>query len=739
MKKLLIIALIFVGLPVWGQTLNFRWKSGYTINGNDTTLTDSITGGASSFILRNIDFPLTYITDSNFIPVNNRTSIELPNGDSLNLMTFGVYKRNYNYDSLYFFQIYETQTKADSTLLRPMRIGNISGFSSEADKDSEFNVIPYSDTWLDVPNEYGSITAAHTAASSGDTIIWRTGTQGFYTFTKSHTLAASGDCNFSGGGSITTTSSLTYRQSGVFATRTETANLYTLQGTGNDIEIANCWFDSPQNALSNNVTYTNCHFNGRIDLSVNPIIQDCYFTPSHITWLRSGVNAKFYRSEINGASGSRNTTTLGADPIVRYRGCNIYDGFFTSSVRDLVLDIIKCNYIGTTSTFRFMSLNGETINIDSSNFETGEMFTQDCETSLRNTTFDNMYLFQNSVLSTFSNFTMTECIYNNDLTSTISLFNTIPTINSNEFICSGRFQISFTNTAINPNEIEVNNNSFKWSYSGTPENLLYIDTDSSTAFAKANVTRNEFFLSHYYGNDTAHHTYLNFNTPSYFAYNYVHGAIIGNVVKNTDYITNDVENVIFANIFSECETPIFFRSSRKSQAYNNTIYNDTIQLSNAFSIDDNGGNRNSDSCIIKNNIIRDNNGNYLSFGSTADTVGIQTSNNIVYNANVKIVGSTLGFTTWQSLGYDANSYNTDPNFKSSTELWPVYPSDAIGNGQTLGTPYNIGLDITSSWPDDVLLRKQTTPPTIGSYVIKKPSLIQYNNNIIQFNNKLITF
>lgn len=76
---------------------------------------------------------------------------------------------------------------------------------------------------------------------------------------------------------------------------------------------------------------------------------------------------------------------------------------------------------------------------------------------------------------------------------------------------------------------------------------------------------------------------------------------------------------------------------------------------------------------------------------------------------MKLFGTAYNFSGWKTAsGQDANSQNADPQFMnaSATQFWLQSGSPAIDAGTNLGSPYNIALLPSSSWPNSVLTGDQ---------------------------------
>lgn len=685
----------------------------------DTLLLDSATfsGGYS---LHNIDFDLSYLSDSNFIPLKTNTSIMLSNSDSLNVLQFSPFHRNYNYDSVIFFQIYAIDTNADGSLNHPMRIGNISEYDSKIDRDGEFNVIPYSNSWRDVPNQSGSLTAAQAAISANDTIIIRTGNYAGYTLNKSHVVAGCGDVVFSETFIGTGAAGIDYKISGIYGYRSSSAaNLFGFQSAGGSMLMNNVYADGgfdANNLTGYNVTANNSHFNGDLDLFYNCQINDCYMDSTYRISSRGDTYITFNRSFLPGYRNTNRITAIAANGKLTFNYCELKNGLFTSGAQSYEVGINNCDISVDDITHNFINVNQTGISIANTNIDGGKIDCASSNVSISNSTLNNFTFNQQSVNSNI----YLAYILNNTITATDSTLwafvNSSPNITGNSITTDQKLLFNLSNADNNDSTFYFRNNDVNWSYAGDSREFISLNTDTDKTFNEAIVTGNDFKLERYYGTESGHELYKDINTPSYFAYNKVNGATKPITIQN--HSANVVSNEIIYNIFFDCETPITLNSSPNSNIYNNYITNTGLwDLSTVVYLDDNSGlHSNSDSCSFINNLINSNSGVYLNFNSTADTSGFTSSNNInsgELDITVNSVNST--FAEWQALGYDANSL---------TDI-----TKAAGNGYNLGEPFNIGLVPATTFPNPT-----TTPQlsswSIGAYILPISTKVVTKGNFI---------
>lgn len=270
----------------------------------------------------------------------------------------------------------------------------------------------------------------------------------------------------------------------------------------------------------------------------------------------------------------------------------------------------------------------------------------------------------------------------------------------------------FANTLVNDSSLTISNC------------LFDVDSDQTSNVINASMTYvnrfqegilmsgNKFVLPPFYGKNQELHMYLIFNNSVKFEYNNIYGGTLTCVAKNDN--DEDLSNIIFGNVFNECTYPVFIRSFPNTKVYGNTFKNNSVTLNSVIWIDDNGGSGvNSDSIQFINNIIDSPTGSYYYFGSVLDTIGFNSSNNILFDSDsIYLNGSYLSYDTWTSLGYDLDSYNTDPNL--SVDLCPQIPTDAKWNGTDVGQDSLLSCGTAFPNPEKILA---TIPYGIGAVSI----------------------
>ena len=160
---------------------------------------------------------------------------------------------------------------------------------------------------------------------------------------------------------------------------------------------------------------------------------------------------------------------------------------------------------------------------------------------------------------------------------------------------------------------------------------------------------------------------------------------------------------------------IVIKGVNNARVYNNTIDNSgtTKDCINILPNEANG-------CVktdLKNNI----------FVSDSTVIKIDHANhqikcdtNLIYTTYSKVANvqtTTYTFSGWQALNFDLESYNQDPVFVSTSNLWPTNSL----SGHNMGAAYDDGLDITTDWDGItetplIVTKQQGATWQIGAYV-----------------------
>jgi len=276
---------------------------------------------------------------------------------------------------------------------------------------------------------------------------------------------------------------------------------------------------------------------------------------------------------------------------------------------------------------------------------------------------------------------------------------------------------SVTNNGLNwlvsNNIIDVNVNDGKSPAFGDP-NFVYHNMGVLT-FSK-NLVRGPLFFDKTAASQS-HGVCVWWNKDADISYNKIEGYEMPLVLKAN---AEDYANVkVYANIFIDGR--VIVKGISNTKIINNTFYNSNFTTCN-LSLNDELGNH-SLGTVIKNNIFYNSTSTQSNIlvNSTEETYTSNT--NLFYSPNgyiADITGGTrnMNFTTWQGLGNDANSINQNPFLNSETNLWP---NTVFLIGEDLGSPYNIGLDTTTTWGSTttipvIVTKNQPAIWQIGAYV-----------------------
>ncbi|MES2225673.1 MAG: fibronectin type III domain-containing protein [Patescibacteria group bacterium] len=166
------------------------------------------------------------------------------------------------------------------------------------------------------------------------------------------------------------------------------------------------------------------------------------------------------------------------------------------------------------------------------------------------------------------------------------------------------------------------------------------------------------------------------------------------------------DNVIDGSQFITRAISLTSTGATGLKIYNNTYYTSGTQ--DFFGVDASG------SAEVRNNIVYvSSSGFYVFIGSASSTV---FSNNEYFGSSrTNAFGAVSGnktFLQWQALGYDTNSQLANPLFVSSTSpsidlsLQPGSP--AIDVGTNFGSPYNLALSASTTWPSNIVTLNQNS-------------------------------
>lgn len=757
-------------IPVPESGLTFYWN-GYGVRSSDSALFNMVTGFYDS------NTKLLGGVANGYISAKSANQLVFY-GDTVPITCLFP---NYNYADTLYFQMAEHTLNADSTENLPYRLTEIAYYSSDkTGVDSTtlagyFGVPAFNSSAITVGTEkdYATIPLAVTASSAEDTIYLfdRYETNALNPKGKELTVINVGNSKIAKTSNCATSlSALDYlRLERLWLNSTNGSNTISNSASTGKLEVTNCYLQTTGNAINKNTATTdsvivsNCVIEGKINTYGDVVLNENYFA-SRAYNIRARENLTSNYDYFAGAT----TYILGPGAnqpdTVDINGSTINGQMIVYGGLDQNMEItINDAYLAASINNMNIQSDTDTVNINFDNctfVNTGGGY-QISKKGEGNITFNDCdFLLASKIIACLSdtsyvgewNFTFTDNIFDYDSISELSIkgydcnFNgngfkntniyvenidtiRIASIDSNTFhytdscfiyiIAKVEFadntfrQDTGTTLLFDGDTITIERNSFAFNVETEQGNLIDILNDSV-----AYIDENLIECPGYYGYSTLNHLF-NTSNSTFFRRNKVYNATIGCVSKN---YTNDVshEFEVIGNIFIECGTPIFLKTMPRAKVYNNTIYNNIKALTQFIYMDDNDGDYASTDCDIRNNIVYSTTGNFITVGTidSPDTTDMICDHNINYNIGYSLDGTDYTFSEWQSFRFDMNGYNTNPNFSSTTNLWPVTPTDADGNGVNLGTDYDDILLNTSTWPSGVNTTTQDASWDIGAYKIE---------------------
>lgn len=750
MKKILILLALLPVLAI-GQyqttNLDFLWNGSYEVVGSDTLLVDSLTGsGDSNYKLNNIDFSL----DSNYIPCKSSAILEI-NGVLVHPISLFP---NTNYADTLFTQILEYTENSGGFELNPRRVKRIAHYSTPTIDINDFFQTPaYPFLPLVVPDNYATIALAEAAVTANDTIIVKSGT---YT----ENVIVNVGCEFWAVGNVlldgtaslcfnVSTSSEVKIKNFEFTTTSYSVRFY---GSG-DGTMENCYSRSSNafaGLINGGATYTvkNNYIKGRINVNDNLIATGNYIVPADWCFRLDGFNtytltrnkfandfSSFY--SYNGFYLNSNNNTylaginyglIGNDYYSIDSNRDIFEGQFANKVGDgdLSYDSAYFNYVADAGwTYECSDQNSLSI--------TNSTFTQAKQ---------SVYIY---ATDTAYGVTIDDCNFNSDYGKGY-LFDNVSLLFSDNFMTGDSgVVISLTADDLDVLKPQILRNELHHKYGTSPPLLLGESTANPKYYLdSAVIADNLIYGPMYYGqpNNGLHGIFLWSNRYMDIRNNRVIGVPLAYVLKSQGF---SMKGTIFRNNFAiECYNDLTLRGVSNITVVHNTFFKDTLSTQGSSIVLATHESVNpslADTITVKNNIFRNN-------GSTqniySDSIGnlthsIFNHNNYFGSLNAAYIqGTYYTFTNWQStFSQDANSFNTNPNLSSG--LWPVSPSNAIGNGEFLGSDFRSGLSISSYWTDGIIYDPYKIKVTMGAYTVNIPALIEYNGGALRYNNALIKF
>ena len=735
MRKIFYI-LAFLPLVGWGQyqTPDTLWNGTINVVGSDTLLYDSV--NATNTDIKLIKYTgqinLGYISckEKGYLVINDDT-ISLRA-----LSTIGL--RNYNNADTLFFQSAQKTLNSDTTELLPTRITRIARYSTPTTDINDYwqalTITASMETVCASGCNQTNIQAAENAISATDTIIVYSGNydegggSGSLQYNIDNTVTiAIGNVEITSSGG--TNYNVFYFNPGEMhgciingagnIDRGVTTNAAKLKLYGCDIighdrtawarngsmsELNNSLIDMEAGSLTmfemTNYQYT---------LTVN----ECNLTGNNTT------NAWMYKFNTNDTSKlnfTYNKLTLGVSDVITVTSADMDFNYNYINIDTAAVDLMA---FLSTSSDKTHNIKGN--NIDVRGFSTGF--------SLFNATQDNFYFN----------------IYNNTHTSdsgvAYAFIQSVDKDNSynityNDFdIYSG--QSVLLDSCLSGNTVNVSYNNIQQHYAVNDDAYSSFSLINMPDDIECNIIGNAIFNPKYFGSTYGGHACIfnSFTLNSKIKYNYLVGGGLSSLIyKGNGNRSGNTDAVIQDNVMEE----LLLKGQPKTKIYNNLFDGDQYGLRISGNGDAGIVNGYGDSCEVYNNIILGDTA-YLVLNSTGLVDTVFSNYNIIRGDVYDVFLSTTDYTLteWQALGYDLNSYNTDPSLNASGV--PQSGSDAISNGLDLGAPYNVGLDPSATFPDP-LTKNQVGTWDIGAFIVDKTSAVTSGVTIITgANNALIIF
>jgi hypothetical protein len=313
-------------------------------------------------------------------------------------------------------------------------------------------------------------------------------------------------------------------------------------------------------------------------------------------------------------------------------------------------------------------------------------------------------------------------IYYHYINSTDYIF----TAANNVILSSNSSQIIATAVSFNAIPATIYNN---YMQSKVTNNVPFIriGTEYSTTIDGymngSSVYNNRFSGPRDYGNDPqAMHGLFCWSQQVNWHHNYLSGSNLGFVIKSN---SGTFAHQIYSNIIKDVYSSFTLKGSKGALIYNNLSIGIQAKGYDGLSETQTGATGDSGNSIVKNNIFYTTNAAssfIITIQDATNATGCVFNNNLYYAPNfsgIGVIASNYYYTlaNWQGQGYDTNSVNQNPNFRSSSEFWSNSP---ITIGENLGTNYISGLDTITNWNNPLnikLKNRNTTIWQIGAYII----------------------
>ena len=741
MKKTILILLSFISSVCLGQppgTPSYYWND--SIRAADSALIS--TAGDSIGHLTNVDFDITL----GYLPIRTGAFIQI-NDIETPVCCISDWKRNYNYDSLMFFQHEARTVNSDSSEVLPLRITEVAIYSTATDADSYFNVneIPVGAVW--VPGDYDTINAAIVAAGfGGDIILVKESTQRQLRNNKPNlSIHAVGEVDIVDTDYAFECRADNQTHSGFECNSSFSINAVYLNGATNVNCYNNYYYPTSNATISVGILTAPAYIkdsyigsNARpYSTSDSTIIEGCYInntgttSPAHLTqysclykfcnienmgadWFNqthTKINFGFYGNEINMGIGSFYTSiadtntyyfegnTIAQDDSVFFYidndntwsfKNNTYTGYGNSLVLELLDDGNHITFQDNDFTFN-TSISDFTIQCDFLKENIIDSISGNTVIWPSTATYKGRFI---RIQSTDSVFFCNNTLVNNidDFDSDCDFIHVDPNVYDPVYKC-----------VISGNTLTQKNGGAHGIYIGNEANTsgnnkvnnIVIEYNKLTARYSTTGTINGSY----------HGIFVGFQSDPIVRYNYVEGSPLAYIHKGNGTTTKGGR--FYGNVAKDFLQGQLMKGVDSTFIYNNTFFSGSnVDISNqrgvlVFENNLHSGEQ-SDNCQIINNIISiaDSDGSAL-YVADSSYLGLISDYNILdANYGCNYLGDKISFAAWKdSSSQDANSFNSDPNLNSAGIA--ASNSDAIGNATDLGSPYTTLLADSTVWPDAV--------------------------------------
>lgn len=748
MKKLLLI-LSFLPLISFGQyqTTNLEFLFNGSIEPSDSTLIDSITGLSNSnykLILVDFDVNLGYLP--------RKTNAKLAYYQDTIPLT--CIFQNMNYADTMFTQILDKELNEDLSELLPYRIKRIAVYSSNTVDVNNFFNTPVKNTVnireVGIGKTYSDINSAYSAASNGDTIYVY---DGYYTVStvstyfwiqKTLVIKSVGDGRICGASGSRT---VLFVGSGL-----KVLDGFEIDGVNSTESVVQTFSGSTDNYIKN------CYIqNYTITASNDPIniFTDSELFINNCSFLGNNTN---YLVRCDGLTNTFTDCHIGGD-----FGISVY-----SSASDTTINFEYCNFSLTSG-----SLIKPTLRTGDYNILYSDASIIDADFELINVSQAgsgvNMYIKNNTFNSNLAGATIitlggsvydTISIYNNSFNILNSSQSNSLIVNSNIDcglnIANNYFDTYQTDVLIDilivatSNVIglaEINYNEIHTRAINGYSIRIGTETTSAGDFLidGGNMIGNKIFGPLYYNESlesvAIHGIFIGFNKNWTIKYNEVVGCGINYVQKSSSGI--NTSGGFFYNLSKNPYAQSFYSKGHESvKFYNNTSYNDLDNTIYHFYVSENIGSDGANNCDFKNNLVFDSRNNSLNVGIRINTgvTGTISDYNCFYTEGGNFgqdAVSTRTLLAWQSINnLDLNSLNSNPNLDAS---FTPTNTQIKGKAFDLGDTYKIGLDPSTTIPNNIVLKSQLSSWTAGWKIPNLGRVVNTNARIIYSKGRLILF